>query len=75
MSEEKNSFKLLEEEQEKDYADNLKKVKKSVDGNLGGVSFFTNIIDVYFARVMSFFVSMTGGAESDMSPNDENDDN
>lgn len=72
MPKEKNSFKLLEEEQELGYAENIKKVKNSVDGNLGGLSFITNIIDVYFARVVSYVVNMSGGAEDNASDNDGN---
>ncbi len=70
MGEKKNSFKLLEEEQEKDYTDNIDKIKKSVDGNLGGLSFITNIIDVYFARVVSYVVNVSGGTEE--KSDDEN---
>jgi len=63
MSEELNSFKKLAKEQEAEYAGNVKKVKDSIDGNLSGLSFFTNIIDVYFARVVSYAVNLFGGSE------------
>jgi len=63
MPEKQNSFKELEKLQEQEYKDNLDKVKNSIDGNLNGLSFFTNIIDVYFARVVSLIVSMTGGKQ------------
>ena len=72
MPDKKNSFKLLEEEQEKDYTDNINKIKKSVDGNLGGLSFITNIIDVYFARVVSYVVNVSGGTE-EKSDDEENE--
>lgn len=62
---EKNSFKQLEKEQEKEYSGNLEKVKNSIDGNLSGLSFFTNVIDIYFARVVSYMVSMTSGGKTD----------
>lgn len=60
----KNSFKQLEEEQEKQYSSNLNRVKDSIDSNLGGLSFFTNIIELYFARLGSYVVNMTGGDSS-----------
>jgi len=65
MDELNNSFKELEKLQEEEYADKLDKVKKSLDGNLSGLSFFTNVIDVYFARVISYFVNASGGNEEE----------
>jgi len=59
-----NSFKELEKLQEEAYSDKIMKVKSSIDSNLSGLSFFTNIIDVYFARVLSYFVNAGGGAEN-----------
>lgn len=73
MSEKRNSFKLLEEEQEKGYADNVDRIKKTVDGNLGGLSFITNIIDVYFARVVSYVVNVSGGSEDGLEEGDVSD--
>ncbi len=63
MPEKINSFKELENQQEKEYAQNLNSVKQSLDSNLSGLSFFTNVIDVYFAKVLSYIVTMTGGSE------------
>lgn len=63
MPKETNSFKQLEQQQEEEYAGNLKNVKNSIDGNLNGLSFITNIIDVYFARVLSYVVNTFGGSD------------
>lgn len=63
MPRETNSFKELEQQQEEEYAGNLKNVKNSIDGNLNGLSFITNIIDVYFARVLSYVVNTFGGSD------------
>jgi len=65
MSDDLNSFKKLEKLHEEKYAKNIDQVKKSIDGNLSGLSFFTNIIDVYFARVLSYIVNMSGGKDED----------
>ena len=71
---ENNSFKKLEEEQEKEFSKNVDKVKKSIDGNLSGLSFITNIIDLYFARVVSYMVDVTrGGGSTEESTEEEND--
>jgi len=63
MPEKINSFKELENQQEREYAKNLNSVKQSLDSNLSGLSFFTNVIDVYFAKVLSYIVNLTGGSE------------
>ncbi len=60
-----NSFKELEKEQEETYAKNIEKVKNSIDGNLSGLSFITNVIDIYFAKIAAYMVAMTKGKSSD----------
>ena len=65
----KNSFKELEKEQEEEFSGNINKVKKSIDGNLSGLSFITNVIDIYFARFASYMASMTGSKKEE--ENDE----
>ncbi len=66
MSEEsKNSFKELEKLQEEKYSSNLNNVKKKVDGNLNSVHSMLNIVDVYFSKLIGYFVSMIGGENSD----------
>jgi len=71
MEDKNNSFKALEKEQVQLYGKNIDKVKKSIDGNLSGLSFFTNVIELYFARVVSYMLSMGGGEKDDN--NEESD--
>lgn len=66
----KNSFKELEKLQEEEYSENLKKVHNSVEGNMNSLSSFTNIIDLYISKVISYLTSMTGGSQSE-SEDDE----
>ena len=66
----KNSFKELEEESLGKYEANLNKVKKSLDGNMNSLVFFTNVIEVYFSRVISFIVNLSGG-ENKSQENDK----
>lgn len=62
---EKNSFKELESNSIEQYESNLNKVKKSLDGNLNSIAFVTNIIDVYFSRVISYVVNLSGGEKKE----------
>ena len=57
----KNSFKQLEKLQEKEYEENLSKVKKKVDGNINSISSIMNVIDIYFSKVIGYFISKSGG--------------
>ena len=61
MPEDYNSFKELEKQTSEQYADNISKVKKSVDNNINSMSFITNIIDMYFSKVVSYVVNLSGG--------------
>lgn len=67
----KNSFKKLEELQEEEYSNNLLEVKKKVDGNLNSVNSFMNIIDVYFSKLLGYFVTMSGGDSSNSKDEDK----
>lgn len=68
----KNSFKELQEMQEAEYEDNVKNVKNSLDGNMKSISSLTNIIDLYFSKVLSYFLSMGGGKPyEDSDPKDQ----
>ncbi len=60
----RNSFKELEQEELEKYSENVSNVKKSLDSNLGSISFITNVIDIYFSKVVSYVVNMSGGTES-----------
>ena len=62
MEKDKNSFKELERLQEDEFVKNLDKVKESLDGNMNSLASLTNFIDLYFSKVLSYIVSMTGGS-------------
>lgn len=62
----KNSFKELQELQEKQYQDNLMNVKKSMDGNLGFIAQFVQIIDLYFSKLINLFINWSGGNSDDV---------
>lgn len=63
MSEEKNNFKELEKQQLPEYEKNLEKVKNSIDANVGTTSFITDVIELYFSKVLNFFIKISGGDE------------
>ena len=69
MKKDKNSFKELEKLQEEQFVKNLDKVKQSLDGNLNSLASLTNFIDLYFSKVVSYIVSMSGGS---LDKEDEN---
>lgn len=60
----RNSFKELEQEELDKYSDNVSRVKNSLDSNLGSISFITNVIDIYFSKVVSYVVNLSGGDDS-----------
>lgn len=60
-----NNFKKLEEEQEEAYSETVNKIKGSIDSNMNSVSSITNIIDLYFSKLISYLVNMGGGSVSD----------
>lgn len=61
MSEEKNNFKELEKENAEKYLKNTEKVKNSLDANISTTNFITDVIELYFSKVLNFFVKVTGG--------------
>lgn len=62
MDRDKNSFKQLEKLQEEEFVKNLDKVKESLDGNMNSLASLTNFIDLYFSKVVSYIISMSGGS-------------
>ena len=58
---EKNNFQKLEKEQEELFDKNINKVKNSLDSNMNSINLFTDLIELYFSKVVSFFVKATGG--------------
>jgi len=65
-----NNFKELEREQIVQYERNTEKVHKSINSNVGILSFIGDIFELYFSRIFGLFVSATGG--SPKAPDDHN---
>lgn len=59
-----NSFKELQKEEEEQHEQHLLSVKKSIDGNLGVMSLFSEVLDVYFSKVINYVVNVSGGEEN-----------
>ena len=57
--------------QEKQYEENLQEVKKKVDGNINTISSLLNVIDIYFSKVIGYFIAKSGGTNSIIE--DDND--
>lgn len=62
---ERNSFKELQEQEVEKYEKNIDRVKKSMDSNLETMSFITNVIDIYFSKVVSYVVNLGGGSQKE----------
>jgi len=60
----KNSFKELQEEQAEQFKDNTRKVKDRVDGSFNTIGLFTNIVELYFTRLIDLFLNMNKRSDS-----------
>ncbi len=58
-----NNFKELEQEQTDKFENNINSIKTKIDSNLGTLGVFTQVIDVYFSKVINYVVSLSGGSE------------
>ncbi len=67
-----NNFKELEKEQEKAYEENTNRIKSSIDGNLDAISHFTNIIDMYFSKILNYMFSIDDKKENKSDQNSDN---
>jgi len=67
-----NNFKELEKLQTEKYQSSLDNIKNNIDSNLGTIGVFTQIVDVYFSKVLNYMVSLSGGSEEKLSQ--KNDD-
>lgn len=56
-----NNFKKLEELELENLEMRTDLVKNNISANLGSVRFLTNIVELYFPRIVELFVGMTGG--------------
>ena len=58
-----NNFKELEKMQEEKYESSLNSIKNNIDSNMNTIGVFTQIVDVYFSKVINYVVSLSGGSE------------
>lgn len=58
-----NNFKELEKMQTEQYQNSLDNIKNNIDSNMKTISVFTEIVDVYFSKVINYVVSLSGGSE------------
>ena len=66
-----NNFKELQRQQEEQYEESLLGIQKKIDSNLGTIGVFTKILDVYCSKVMTYFVSLSGGEEENLNKDKE----
>jgi len=67
-----NSFKELEKMQTEKYQSSLDNIKSNIDSNLGTISVFTQVVDVYFSKVLNYMLSLTGGSEEKLQQKEDN---
>ena len=58
-----NNFKELQKQQEELYKQNVLGIKNKIDSNLNVLGIFTNIIEVFFSKLIDCFISLAGGQE------------
>lgn len=66
-----NNFKKLEELEMEQLEMRSELVKSNISANLGSVRFLTNIVELYFPRIVELFVGMTGGSPGKIKQSDK----
>jgi len=56
-----NNFKKLEKEEMQHVSMNAEKVRTGITANIGAFKFITDIVELYFPRMIDLFVGLTGG--------------
>lgn len=56
-----NNFKELERLQEEQYQNNLLNLKTKLDSNMGVLGMFSEVIELYFSKIINLFVNWSGG--------------
>ncbi len=56
-----NSFKALQEVEETTYQQPTENIKATLDGNLGFIKMFGQIMELYLPKVFEMIVHLTGG--------------
>jgi len=70
----KNSFKLLQEEEEQQFAPHASEVQKKVEGTLNVYRHIGQLVDVYVAKAITFFsVVLTEQASTEQPPEEQSD--
>ncbi len=60
----KNSFKELERQQAEQYRKNTEVVGNRVKGSLGTIGLISEIVELYFSRIVDVFLKLSAGPES-----------
>lgn len=68
----KNSFKELEELELQEVSMKTENIRNGINSDIGMVRYFTEIIDLYFPKVMDLFVSLAGGSPGGADNNKRN---
>lgn len=63
-----NNFKELEKLELENVSMNYKEVENNISSNLGSLRFITNVIDLFFPKVVDLFVGLSGGKPSKIEP-------
>ena len=56
-----NSFKKLQEEEEKDFPHPPPQVERNVIGNARNIKFMGNVVELYLSRILEVIASIFGG--------------
>lgn len=56
-----NNFKKLEELQLQGLSADTEKIKSNISANIGAFRFITDVIELYFPRMVDLFIGLTGG--------------
>ncbi len=65
-----NNFKKLEEIEFENISMRSDVVRNNIGANLGAMRFLTDIVELYFPRVVDLFVGLTGGEPGHIDHND-----
>jgi hypothetical protein len=60
-----NNFKELEKEEMKNLDPSLKRIKSSVNSNLGIFQFIGDMVEMFLPKLANILVSLTGGSSID----------
>lgn len=67
----KNSFKELERIQAEKYKENTDNVHNRVKGSMGTISLLSDIIELYFSRIVDVFINLSSGSSKNPKSQEE----